>query len=331
METLFSVWDLHKYYYLDKKKGAAHGEKKTLRALDGVSFDIYKGETLGVVGESGSGKSTLGRCILNLIEPTDGSVLFRGETIESQARENTKALRRDMQMVFQNPSSSFNPKMTIGRALRHVASFYGLGREEGERRIADLISYVNLDDTVLARRSNELSGGQLQRLAIVRALIPSPSFVMADEPVSALDVSVQAQILNLLDDMKEKFGLTMLFISHELTVVEHICDRILVLYLGKIVEIGNAKELFEDTMHPYTRALIASRPKMYPEEEKERVALEGEIPNALNIPAGCRFCTRCPEMAPGKCNVEPPPLYKLSESHWVSCHLAREKADAYSH
>jgi oligopeptide/dipeptide ABC transporter ATP-binding protein len=312
MEVLFTIRELRKYY---------HGKKeRVLKALDGVSFDIYRGETLGVVGESGSGKSTLGRCILSLINPTGGSVLYRGYDMKN-LKKNAKTLRRQMQMVFQNPVSSFNPKTAIGRALFDVAVFYGMGRSEAEQRIAELIEYVKLDGSVLGRRSNELSGGQLQRLAIVRAMIPSPAFIMADEPVSALDVSVQAQILNLIDEMKKTFGLTMMFISHELTVVEHICDRILVMYLGIIVEISETAELFARPLHPYTRALIASKPKMYPEEKTERVVLEGEIPSAMDIPPGCRFFSRCPSAVAGVCEKETPPLRQVSENHWVACFL----------
>jgi oligopeptide/dipeptide ABC transporter ATP-binding protein len=310
MEVLFAIRELRKYYRGKKEK--------TLKALDGVSFDIYRGETLGVVGESGSGKSTLGRCILNLIKSTSGSVLYRGNDMKN-LKQNAKTLRRQMQMVFQNPVSSFNPKTTIGRALFNVAAFYGMGRSEAEKRVAELVEYVKLDSSVLGRRSNELSGGQLQRLAIVRALIPSPAFIMADEPVSALDVSVQAQILNLIDETKKTFGLTMMFISHELTVVEHICDRILVMYLGIIVEISETAELFANPLHPYTRALIVSKPKMYPEEKTERIVLEGEIPSAMDIPSGCRFFSRCPAALTGICEKEPPPLRQVSDNHWVSC------------
>ncbi|GHV96075.1 ABC transporter ATP-binding protein [Spirochaetia bacterium] len=335
MERLFLIRNLHKYYHMgiDRKTR----EERVLKALSCLNFDIFRGETLGVVGESGSGKTTLGRCILNLIKPTQGSVFYRRKDSKEEAfidmkdiSRDEKALRRDMQMVFQNPLSSFNPKMSIGRTLRKVAAFYGMDKAETEKRIEELLGYVNLDRTMLSRRSTELSGGQLQRLAIVRALIPSPSFIMADEPVSALDVSVQAQILNLLDGMKEKFGLTMMFISHELTVVEHICDRILVMYLGSIVEYSDTKDLFDNTMHPYTKALISSKPRMFPDEEIERVVLDGEIPNALDVPKGCRFFSRCPLAEKGKCDAEQPPLYRVAEFHWVSCYRARKAAEEYS-
>lgn len=325
-ETLFTVKDLKKYYPVGKKKVNGRRQDVVLKAVDNISFEILRGESLGVVGESGSGKSTLGRCILNLIEPTEGEVLFMNTNLSKAPPTILKKLRRDMQMVFQNPSSSFNPKMTIGKSLLNVALFDGMSREEAKEKIYELLNYVNLDKSTLSRRSDELSGGQLQRLAIVRALIPSPSFIMADEAVSALDVSVQAQILNLLYDMKIKFGLTLLFISHELTVVEHICNRVLVMYLGSMVEIGDTDELFQNTMHPYTKALIASKPKMLPEEEKTSVPLEGEIPSAMDVPPGCRFYSRCPQAIAGKCNAEPPPLYQVSERHWVACYLAKPAA-----
>jgi oligopeptide/dipeptide ABC transporter ATP-binding protein len=325
-EPLFTVRDLKKYYPVGKKKINGRMQEVVLKAVDHVSFEIFRGESLGVVGESGSGKSTLGRCILDLIKPTEGEVLFKGTSLAKATPTALKKLRRDMQMVFQNPSSSFNPKMTIGKSLLNVARFDGMSKEEAKQKIYELLNYVNLDKSTLSRRSNELSGGQLQRLAIVRALIPSPSFILADEAVSALDVSVQAQILNLLYDMKTKFGLTLLFISHELTVVEHICNRVLVMYLGSMVEIGDTEELFQNTMHPYTKALIASKPKMLPEEEKTSVPLEGEIPSAMDIPPGCRFYSRCPQAVAGTCNVEPPPLYQVSERHWVACYLAESAA-----
>lgn len=325
-EPLFKVRGLKKYYPVGKKKINGRMQEVVLKAVDNVSFDIFQGESLGVVGESGSGKSTLGRCILDLVKPTGGEVLFKSKTLDKMTSAALKALRRDMQMVFQNPSSSFNPKMTIGKALMNVARFDGMSKEEAKGRLYELLNYVNLDKSALSRRSDELSGGQLQRLAIVRALIPSPSFILADEAVSALDVSVQAQILNLLYDMKIKFGLTLLFISHELTVVEHICNRVLVMYLGSMVEIGDTDELFQHTMHPYTKALIASKPKMLPEEEKTSVPLEGEIPSAMDVPPGCRFFSRCPQAIAGRCDAEQPPLYQVSQRHWVACYLAEPAA-----
>jgi oligopeptide/dipeptide ABC transporter ATP-binding protein len=219
--------------------------------------------------------------------------------------------------------------MTIGRSLSNVARFYGLRGAEGMRKIDELLGYVNLNPSLLSRYSDGLSGGEMQRLAIARALIPSPRFIMADEPVSALDVSVQAQILNLLDDMREKFGTTMLFISHELVVVEHICDRVIVMYLGGMAEMGGAEELFKDPMHPYTRALIASKPRMNPDEEKTRAALSGEIPSAMDVPPGCRFYTRCPQAVPGRW-ADRPPLYQVAESHFVACYHAEAAAEEFA-
>ncbi len=317
---LLSMVDLCKYYSVGGK---------TLKAVDSLTFNIFEGENLGVVGESGCGKSTLGRCLLKLIEPTDGIIVFNGEHISDLTEKEMVSRRKDMQMIFQNPYSSFNPQKTIGRNLMEVASFYGLGKDEAKKRVLELLEYVGMNEQVLARRGNELSGGQLQRLAVVRALIPNPKFIVADEPVSALDVSVQAQILNLLYDLKEKFNTTMLFISHELTVVEHICDRVMVMYLGSMVEIGVTEEVFGNTMHPYTKALINSKPKDLPEQVKDKVSLEGEVPSAMNVPKGCRFHTRCPQCIPGKCDCEAPELYRVADRHWVYCHLAKEKANEY--
>lgn len=329
-DALFTVKNLKKYYRIGRRRVDGKAENVELKAVDDLTFAILKGETLGVVGESGSGKSTLGRCVLKLIEATSGEVHFKGTDLVNASPAVLKNLRKDMQVVFQNPSSSFNSKMSIGKALRSVAQFYGMDKAQANEKITELLGYVNLDKSVLHHRSDELSGGQLQRLAIVRALIPSPSFILADEAVSALDVSVQAQILNLLEEMKAKFGLTLLFISHELTVVEHICDRVLVMYLGSMVEIGDTEVLFSNTMHPYTKALIASKPKMTPEEEKPAVLLEGEIPSAIDVPPGCRFYSRCPEAMAGKCNQKVPPLYQVANNHWVACHLARAAAAAYT-
>ena len=317
MEALFKVEGLKKYYDL--------GRRQILHAVDDVSFELYEGENLGVVGESGSGKSTLGRCLIGLIEPTGGTISYRGTDISRLKARDAKALRKEMQMVFQNPSSSFNPKKTLGKVLSDIARFYGLSAPEARARIDELLGYVNLDRHELRARSNGLSGGQLQRLALVRALLPDPKFIMADEPVSALDVSVQAQILALFNDMKTKFGLTMLFISHELTVVEHVCDRVIVMYLGRIVEMAPTKALFASPLHPYTRSLLASKPKEYPEEEKHYELLEGEIPTAVGDAQGCRFASRCPRAIVGRCATTCPPLVEVAPDHWVSCLLVEHR------
>lgn len=321
---LFQIDHLKKHYLL-KHTGKQQGG--LLKAVDDVSFSIGKGEVLGVVGESGCGKSTLGRCLIKLIEATEGEILFKGTSLRPLSQREMKPYRKDMQMIFQNPYSSFNPKQTIGRALTDVGRFYGMTPEALKEKIRELLRYVNLDEDVLARRSNELSGGQLQRLAIIRALLPDPDFIVADEPVSALDVSVQAQILNLMLDINREFGLTLLFISHDLTVIEHVCDRVLVMYLGSVVEIGETEELFQNTQHPYTKALIASKPKDHPDDPEREVLLTGEVPNATQVPTGCRFHPRCPIMEKGLCDVTPPELRDVGNDHSVACHLAGREKD----
>jgi peptide/nickel transport system ATP-binding protein/oligopeptide transport system ATP-binding protein len=319
--ALFQIKGLRKHFSLGKKRVGGVVRNVELRAVDNLSFDIIEGETLGVVGESGSGKSTLGRCVMNLLSPTAGEIIYGGRDISKLSAREMKKLRAEMQMVFQNPRSSFNPKMSIGKCLRMVAQFYGMDGETGRRRIGELFELTNLGDDILSHRSNELSGGQLQRVALVRALIPSPRFIMADEAVSALDVSVQAQILNLFNDMKERFGLTILFVSHDLTIVEYICDRVMVLYLGAVMEMAGSEDMFADPRHPYTKSLIASKPRTYPWDERNAAAPEGEIPNATDIPDGCRFCTRCPEAALGLCDREEPPTVEVAPGHTVACHL----------
>jgi peptide/nickel transport system ATP-binding protein/oligopeptide transport system ATP-binding protein len=295
-----------------------------LKAVDDLTFDIYEGESLGIVGESGSGKSTLGRCILRLTGATFGEVIYGGRDVTKISNQEMKKLRADMQMVFQNPRSSFNPKIQIRRALRNVAKFYGMETADAKARVAELFEMTNLGSDILSHRSDELSGGQLQRLALVRALIPSPKFILADEAVSALDVSVQAQILNLFGDLKERYGLTLMFISHDLTVVEYLCDRVIVLYLGAAMETATADDLFRDPKHPYTKLLIAAKPKTFPEEEKLYIPPEGEIPSAVDIPEGCRFCTRCPDKIEGVCDTESPKPKEVSSGHFVACHLYQD-------
>ena len=294
---------------------------KHLRAVDDVSLAIQRGEIYGIVGESGCGKTTLGSCILRLLPVTGGEVLFRGTDITNLDHKQMKKHRRQMQMIFQNPYSSFNPKMTIGQSLREVGNVYKLAPQDTRSRIERLLGYISLTDEVLQRHPNQLSGGQLQRLAIARALLLEPDFIMADEPVSALDVSVQAQILNLMLDLRDKLGLTMMFISHELTVVEHVCDVIAVMYLGVVVEQAATPEFFSNVLHPYSQALLSAKPKDDPEAKTQRIMLEGDLPNAIDIPEGCRFASRCRRFQAGKCDVEQPPLRQVREGHWVACHL----------
>lgn len=308
-----------KKYYPAGSAGLLKKNTKVLKALDGVSFEICEGEIMGVVGESGCGKSTLGRAILRLFPVTEGKILFDGNDITNLSRKQLKAYRRNMQMVFQNPYSSFNPRQRIGAALAEVGRVYGMSGEETEARIHELMKYIGLPENMLGRSPGELSGGQLQRLAIARALILNPSFIVADEPVSALDVSVQAQILNLIVDLRKEFKMTMLFISHEMTVVEHICDKVAVMYLGQIVEMAPTEMLFENLCHPYTRALMSAIPKADPEEQKERIILEGDIPNAIDLPQGCSFASRCRHCTEN-CRKNKPALRDIGGGHLVACH-----------
>jgi peptide/nickel transport system ATP-binding protein len=307
---LLEVDDLTKHFsqaedILDRYIGEEPG---TVRAVDGVSFDVYEGETLGLVGESGCGKSTTGRSILRLLEPTDGRVVFAGDDLASLDKEGLRECRRDMQMIFQDPLSSLDPRMTVGQTVREPLKIHDLPdespaegqsrREQQRERVLELLSAVGLDQDQYDRYPHELSGGQRQRVGIARALAVDPDFVVCDEPVSALDVSVQAQILNLLEDLQAEFGLTYLFIAHDLSVVRHICDRVAVMYLGEIVEVAETAELFDDPQHPYTRSLLSAIPEPDPTVEADRVVLKGDVPSPIDPPSGCRFRTRCPEVIP---------------------------------
>lgn len=318
-EKIFSVKHLKKYYQVNK---SLQLEKiKYVHAVDDVSFDIYKGEIFGVVGESGSGKSTIGRCILRLINITEGEVKFNGNDITNLNFNQMKEYRRDMQMVFQNPFSSFNPKKTIGGAMSEIGRVYKMSKSDTNARIEELLKLIKLPQDVLYRGPGELSGGQLQRLAIARALLLNPTFVMADEPVSALDVSVQSQILNLFLDLRDELGVTIMFVSHDLNVVRHVCDTVAVMYLGNIVEMAPVDELFSNTLHPYTQALISAKPKNHPLDNKERIILEGDVPNAIDIPKGCRFASRCKMFKAGVCDQANPPMEEHTPGHYVACHV----------
>ena len=311
-ETLIKVEHVKKYYPVKNKK--------VLKALDDISLEVYENEILGIVGESGCGKSTLGRCIMNLIHSTEGEITIHGKKTGAMSKNEKKELCKHMQMVFQNPFSSFNPKYTIGKSLSMVGKFYGMSPIQIENRLEELMKITGLDKSVMSRMPTELSGGQLQRLAIARALLSKPEFILADEPVSALDVSVQAQILNLLLDLKKNYGQTLMFISHDLPVVEHICDRVIVMYLGSIMEMGTVEQLFSDTLHPYTKALIAAKPKSNLDEDKEELALDGDVPNAMEMPVGCKFFTRCKYAKKGLCDVKAPELIETEKGHYVACH-----------
>lgn len=317
-ELVVQAIDLKKSFPVPSRK---LGEKaKTLKAVGGVSLEIAKGKIFGVVGESGCGKSSLGRCLLRMEEITQGALLFKGQDITKLQGQKLKALRRNMQMIFQNPYGSFDPKQKIGSALFEVGRVHNMSQAEAKEKIDTLLQEINLPQDALNRVPREMSGGQLQRLAIARALLLTPDFIVADEPVSALDVSVQAQILNLLMDLREKFSLTMLFISHEMTVVRYLCDEVAVMYLGTIMEQAPTEELFGHILHPYTIALMSAIPTVDPETKTERLVLEGDLPSAIDIPKGCPFAPRCPLCTP-RCLEEKPQLKDVGQGHKVACHV----------
>lgn len=325
-EPFICVRHIKKYFPLDDYK-FAKSKIQYVHAADDVSFDIEKGEIYGVIGESGSGKSTIGRCILKLIDIDSGEIFFDGQDITKLSKKQMDELRPRMQMVFQNPLASFNPKKTLRYSLEENARIHGMSKEEADKKIETLMKYISLPEDVLTRYPSGISGGQLQRLAIARALMLDPDFILADEPVSALDVSVQANILNLMMDLKNDYGKTILFISHDLTVVKHICDKVAVVYLGAIMEMGPISEVYNNTLHPYTEALIAAKPKEHPLEEKEHKLLEGDIPNAVDIPEGCRFAERCKYAKKGLCDNRTPKLKDKGNGHYVACHFPLEERD----
>ena len=310
MKNIIEVKNLKKTFY----KG-----KNPYVAVNGVNFSVSAGTCAGIGGESGCGKSTLGRSVLRLFPITEGEILFDGTDLSRMNRRELKSFRKNMQMIFQNPYSSFNPKQKIGSALYEVGRVYGMDEKAIREKVEQLMEYISLPLDMLQRSPGELSGGQLQRLAIARALILEPGFIVADEPVSALDVSVQAQILNLITDLRKKLKMTMMFISHEMTVVEHICDNVAVMYLERIVEMAPVKELFSNICHPYTQALMSAIPKADPEDTKERIILEGDIPNAIDLPQGCSFASRC-RYCTQQCREKAPELKDLGNGHKVACY-----------
>lgn len=316
-QVLIHLEDVKKYF--EFKDGFA---TEYVKAVDGITLDIFKGETLGLVGESGCGKSTLGRTILRLYDKAEGTVSFQGKDIYGQSSKELLKLRRDMQIVFQDPLASLNPRKTIFQIIEEPLRFHGYkNREERREMVEQIMQAVGLNPNVGNRYPHEFSGGQQQRVGIARALILRPEFIVCDEAVSALDVSVQAQILNLLQKLKKEYNLTYLFISHNLSVIKHICDRIVVMYLGNVVEVATKEQLFSNPCHPYTRALISAIPLPDPAQKRQRIMLEGDIPSPAHPPEGCRFHPRCYECA-GKeaCCQDRPRLVEVEPGHFVACH-----------
>ena len=319
-EPLLSVKHLVKNFPV--RGGLLGREVATVHAVDDVSFELARGETLGLVGESGCGKSTVGRCLLRLIEPTSGEVRFEGQDMDALDRESLRRLCRDMQIIFQDPYASLDPRMTVGAIVGEALTIHKLTRTPAEYRdrIVELLETVGLNADHLRRYPHEFSGGQRQRIGIARALAVSPKLIVCDEPVSALDVSIQAQVINLLEDLQRKYELAYVFIAHDLSVVEHISDRVAVMYLGRIVEIAPARELYTSPRHPYTAALLSAVPIPDPGLKRTRIRLAGEVPNPIRPPPGCHFHPRCPK-AFDRCKAEVPEWKPLGNGHWAACHL----------
>ncbi len=323
-EILLDVQNLKKYFPI--KRGLLSKIVGNVKAVDDVSFQIKKGETLGLVGESGCGKTTIGRTLLRLIEPTGGVVKFEGQDITAFGPQELKRIRKDMQIIFQDPYSSLNPRMTVGGMITEILKYHEIAEgAAAEKRVLDLLEKVGLSRVHARRYPHEFSGGQRQRIGIARALSVEPKFIVCDEPVSALDVSIQSQIINLLQDLQKELGLTYLFISHDLSVVEHISDRVAVMYLGQIVEISDCKELYANTKHPYSEALLSAVPIPDPKKKRSRIILTGDVPSPANVPTGCYFHPRCPKIIKGECEHVRPLLAKLNQStHEVKCLLYPE-------
>ncbi len=324
-KPLLAVRDLKVYYPIKVRSRGIFSQKKLVRAVDGISFDVYEGETLGIVGESGCGKSTTGKTIVRLNRPTAGSVTYDGMDLFSCPPQAQARISREIQIVFQDPSSSLDPRFTVGRSIAEPLVVHKAGAPAERRaRVVELMRAVGLREDVYDRYPHEFSGGQRQRVGVARALALNPKLLVCDEPVSALDVSIQAQILNLMQQLQAQFGLTYIFISHNLSVVEHVCNRILVMYLGHIVETAGTEELFKNPLHPYTRALMDAVPIPDPELHKDREPLGGDVPSPVNPPPGCPFCTRCPKVM-DVCRQQRPQPADLG-GHIVNCHLYQSQA-----
>lgn len=321
-KPLLEVQNLKKQYLVN--------DNKVLKAVDGVSFSVYEGETLGLVGESGCGKSTTGRLIMRLEEPTEGKIFFRGEELTALKGKKIRALRKDIQMIFQDPYSSLNPRMTVRNIIAEPIRIHNLASGiELDRRVDELLSHVGLTAYQGDRYPHEFSGGQRQRVGIARALASQPKLIVCDEPVSALDVSIQSQVINLLKDLQEEFKLTYIFIAHGLNVVKHMSDRVGVMYLGKMVELASDEDLYSNPLHPYTQALLSAIPDPIPGAKKKRIILKGDVPSPVNPPDGCAFSTRCFNCQT-RCQKEKPVLEQVEAGHWCSCHYHQNKYGSHT-
>jgi oligopeptide transport system ATP-binding protein len=326
-DELLVVDDVKKYFPITRGV-VFQKEVASVKAVDGVSFSVKPGETLGIVGESGCGKSTLARCVMKLLETTAGSITFEGRDITKLSRAAMRPIRREMTMIFQDPYASLNPRKRVGFIIGEPLEVHGLGSSsEIKKRVQELLEVVGLNPEHYNRFPHEFSGGQRQRIGVARALAVNPKLIVCDEPVSALDVSVQAQILNLLKDLQDDFGLTYIFIAHDLNVVRHISDRVMVMYLGKVAEVASRDVLYKEPKHPYTGALLSAVPIANPDlgRKREPIVLEGDVPSPVNPPSGCNFHPRCPRFVEGHCDVEDPPLYSFGSGHVAACHYALER------